>query len=69
MCNQVYHTYQCGCKEKGEFKQCNEKFDAQMTLQCAETEVENTLSRSYCSNHLPKEGKATVVYTQRKALE
>ena len=65
MCTQVYNIYQCGCKAKGEFKQCDAKYNAQTNLQCDITEREDLVSRNYCSKHMPKEGKAKTEYIGR----
>lgn len=58
MCTQQYLNYQCGCRTKGEFKQCDAKYNAQSNLQCAKTNVVEVPSRCYCPKHLPKDDKA-----------
>ncbi|KAG9228423.1 hypothetical protein BJ875DRAFT_389449 [Amylocarpus encephaloides] len=67
MCTQIYHVYQCGCRMKGEFKQCDEKYNAETNLQCDRTNNDDVVSRNYCSKHMPKEGKATTQYVGRQA--
>lgn len=59
MCIQVWHTYQCGCKIKGQFKQCNLMYDQESSLRCQVTQKQNRDPRNYCSKHMPKVGKAT----------
>jgi len=41
MCTQYYHVYQCGCKQKGEFVQCDRLYDNQSNLQCSRTEKDD----------------------------
>ena len=65
MCKQMYTLYTCGCKPKGEFVQCDAKYNAQSNLQCARTETGINESRNYCSEHLVKDNKATMKYTKR----
>lgn len=59
MCKQIYYVYTCGCSTKGEFKQCEEKYEAQSILRCHKPTREDSLSRNYCSNHLVDETKAS----------
>ena len=63
MCTQDYYNYQCGCRVKGEFRQCADKHDTGCNIQCATTEANELQSRSYCANHLLKEGKGKVMYS------
>ena len=65
MCTQFYHQYQCGCKQKGEFKQCERLYEAQSNLQWAQTGSESLISRNYCPKHLLRENKATTEYRGR----
>ncbi|MCJ1261106.1 hypothetical protein MMC22_000970 [Lobaria immixta] len=66
MCIQEYLGYQCGCRMKGEFKQCNAKYHAQSNLQCARTNVVEVPSRCYCPKHLPKDNKAITRFVGRQ---
>ncbi len=66
MCTQTHNHYLCGCKQKGEFEQCDRLYDLGMNLQCAVTTSNPKVMRSYCATHLLKEGKATVVYPIKK---
>ena len=66
MCTQDYYNYQCGCRNKGEFRQCDEKYDSGCNVQCAQTQANELQSRSYCSTHLLKEGKGGVMYSTRR---
>ncbi|KAH7247992.1 hypothetical protein B0J15DRAFT_499129 [Fusarium solani] len=59
MCLQVYLLYTCGCAQKGEFRQCDAKFDAGSMLQCDKADREDKHLRGYCSKHLIKESKAS----------
>lgn len=65
MCTQDYFIYHCGCKTKGEFRQCDEKYDTALNVRCAKTATNDVPSRSYCGNHLVKEDTATVFYSIR----
>ncbi|KAJ0165425.1 hypothetical protein CTA2_11295 [Colletotrichum tanaceti] len=65
MCIQWYYKYQCGCKQKGEFEQCDRLYDSQSNLQCARSQTEDKISRNYCAKHLPKEDKAMTEYRGR----
>lgn len=67
MCTQVYVKYQCGCKDEGEFKQCDAKYNAESNLQCDHTQEDERTSRNYCAKHLPMEGKALTEHTGRQA--
>ncbi|KXT08085.1 hypothetical protein AC579_10450 [Pseudocercospora musae] len=58
----------CGCRAKGEFKQCDEKYNAQTNLQCATTTRDEQTSRNYCPKHMPKDNKATTQYTTRQPV-
>ncbi|KAI0002679.1 hypothetical protein F4779DRAFT_603195 [Xylariaceae sp. FL0662B] len=58
MCFQDYNIYKCGCVNKGEFHQRDEKYEAQSNLQCDHPERRNKPSRNYCAKHLVKEDKA-----------
>jgi len=60
------HVYQCGCREKGELKQCNRLYEQESNLQCNVTDVDPKISRNYCSKHMPKENKATMAYVGRR---
>lgn len=66
MCTQVFHEYQCGCKIKGELKQCDRLYDQESNLQCYETATETMTSRNYCAKHMPKETKAKTAYVGRR---
>lgn len=55
---QEYNVYKCGCVNKGEFHQCDIKYDAQSNLQCDRPGRRNVESRNYCAKHLVKESKA-----------
>jgi len=66
MCTQTFNRYECGCKQKGEFEQCDRLYDLGVNLQCAITESKDKEFRSYCATHLLKEGKGTAVYQIRK---
>ena len=57
MCTQFFFLYPCGCKSRGEFRQCAAKFDAGLNLRCAETAKEDVPTRTYCRSHLVLEGK------------
>lgn len=67
MCTQRYHVYQCGCRTKGEFIQCDRLYERQSNLQCNITLADELTSRNYCPKHLPKESKATTEYRGRYA--
>ncbi|SPQ26464.1 542b14ff-5065-4a6c-b8ee-6e3c008aa62e [Thermothielavioides terrestris] len=62
MCTQTYYQYHCGCRQKGEFEQCDRLYNLNVNLQCADTVVKDHRMRSYCAKHLLKEGKASVAY-------
>lgn len=62
MCEQVYLIYQCGCRAKGEFKQCDRLYDQQLSLQCDVANIHESTVRNYCPKHLPKESEATTAY-------
>jgi hypothetical protein len=62
MCQQVWHHYTCGCKTKGEFKQCDRLWNEGRVVKCATLENEAVVSRNYCSRHLPAEDKAMKEY-------
>ncbi|KAK4033370.1 hypothetical protein C8A01DRAFT_19660 [Parachaetomium inaequale] len=66
MCTQTYYHYQCGCKQKGEFEQCDRLFDLKVNLQCATADSKDKTVRSYCAKHLLKEGGGGVVYIASK---
>ncbi|KAI5856720.1 hypothetical protein GGS23DRAFT_394170 [Durotheca rogersii] len=65
MCTQYYHLYQCGCRQKGEFVQCDRLYNSQSNLQCSRMDRDDKISRNYCPKHLPKEDKATTEYRGR----
>lgn len=65
MCTQEYDVYTCGCRTKGEFHQCDEKYTAQSNLQCDRITHTINESRNYCAKHLVKEGKAKDEYRGR----
>lgn len=65
MCTRVIHVYQCGCRNKGELKQCDRLYGQESNLQCDVTEVESMIARNYCSKHMPKENKAKAAYVGR----
>ncbi|KAI0426164.1 hypothetical protein F5Y09DRAFT_72248 [Xylaria sp. FL1042] len=66
MCTQVWHIYQCGCRKKGEFQQCDRLYDAQSNLRCDRTNTDDRTSRNYCPAHMPTESKAKTEYTGRR---
>lgn len=66
MCTQTYNRYECGCKQKGEFEQCDRLYNLGVNLQCATAENKDKVLRSYCATHLVKEGKGTAVYRIRE---
>lgn len=65
MCTQITIIYRCGCPQKGEFKQCDPKYDGESNLQCAQTNVEEERPQCYCPKHLPKDSKALTEYGGR----
>jgi hypothetical protein len=67
MCTQTWTVYRCGCKNKGQFEQCDELYNLKSQCQCAVTAEEDTLSRNYCSDHMPKVNKALDEYRRRHA--
>lgn len=64
MCTQDYIMYSCGCAQKGEFRQCDDKYDSQSNLQCSVTNRHDKRSRNYCPKHLIKETKDAKLYTE-----
>lgn len=66
MCTQDCINYQCGCRKKTEFRQCDEKYDAGVSLRCANTEEKELQSRNYCRDHLLEGGKGEVMYSTRR---
>jgi hypothetical protein len=62
MCTQTHLRYLCGCKQKGEFEQCDRLYDLGVNLQCAVPDTKDKIMRSYCATHLLKEGKAAAVF-------
>lgn len=66
MCTQTYNRYECGCKQKGEFEQCDRLYSLGVNLQCATADTKDKVLRSYCATHLVKEGKETAVYQIRE---
>jgi hypothetical protein len=66
MCTQTYYHYGCGCKQKGEFEQCDRLFDLNVNLQCATSDAKDKSIRNYCAKHLLKEGGGGVVFHAAK---
>lgn len=65
MCTQVWHKYQCGCRRKGEFIQCERLYDLQTNVKCERINQDDVVSRNYCDKHMPTEGKAQTEYHGR----
>lgn len=68
MCKRVYHNYTCGCREKGEFIQCDTKHNLGC-LKCDKIEPEEKPSRNYCEQHLPSDGKARQRFVNREDVQ
>lgn len=58
MCSQEYLLYTCGCKPKGQFIQCDEKYDSGLNLRCDKITAVTKECANYCASHLVSESKA-----------
>lgn len=62
MCTQVWIKYQCGCKKKGKFLQCDCLYNQQLNVWCDTLDMDEIVSWNYYITHLSREGKAMMVY-------
>lgn len=68
MCNQTYYDYSCGCREKGQFVQCQAEWDRNSMLKCPNTHVlpDSQDIRNLCAKLLLARDKAKIRFTQRE---